>query len=170
MAQNKCSQKKISKLFANQGNVISFWPNKYIHFMRFWPNKYIHLIRLWPQKKDVLQLKGFIQITSHNVKIMITKCTTMGMQRCQNLSVGKVRLRKQALATDRQLSGVKNGNKYSAAEKALKYWGVEKIKRRGNILEEGAEGGTQSQSHFTCLCVSPKCKPSLPSKEHMLAH
>ena len=83
----------------------------------------------------------------------------------KSLSVGKVRLRKQALATDRQLSGVKNGNKYSAAEKALKYWGVEKIKRRGNILEEGREGGTQSQSHFTCLCVSPK--PSLPSKEHM---
>ena len=46
----------------------------------------------------------------------------------KSLSVGKVRLRKQALATDRQLSGVKNGNKYSAAEKALKYWGVEKIK------------------------------------------
>ena len=60
----------------------------------------------------------------------------------KSLSVGKVRLRKQALATDRQLSGVKNGNKYSAAEKALKYWGVEKIKRRGNILEEGGGRNT----------------------------
>ena len=114
---------------------------------------------LWPQKKDVLQLKGFIQITSHNVKIMITKCTTTGMQRCQNLSVGKVRLRKQALATDRQLSGVKNGNKYSAAEKALKYWGVEKIKRRGNILEEGEREEHNPKAILPVYASHPSVSP-----------
>ena len=40
-------------------------------------------------------------------------------------------------------------------------------KKEGQYPGGGGGGGTQSQSHFTCLCVSPKCKPSLPSKEHM---
>ena len=77
----------------------------------------------------------------------------------KSLSVGKVRLRKQALATDRQLSGVKNGNKYSAAEKALKYWGVEKIKGGGTILEEGEREKHNPKAILPVYASHPSVSP-----------
>ena len=79
------------------------------------------------------------------------------MQRCTIFSHGKVKLGKQALATDRRLSGVKKGHFSKILQERRKRSNIgEANERRAGVISWGKGGWNTIQKQFiTCLCTSP---------------